>query len=140
MKKVLPGIGIFVALLIAIAVIAGKGEQQQTKISPAPPAAAPAKLPEKEGSYNQYRYWVGGPKDNKYAVTFQPFLERNDATVMGALRAVTTTAYGQDVLGETVPALDGTGAIVYDTPAGRYTFLITKEDTGQVNGASFRKE
>jgi hypothetical protein len=129
----------FIALLIAVALIAGGGEQQ-TKSSPPPPTAAPAKHPEKEGSYNQYRYWVGGPKENNYAVTFQPFLERNDATVMGALRAAATTAYGQDVLGETAPSLDSTDAIVYSTPSGRYAFLITKEDTGLVNGASFWKE
>ena len=51
MKKALIGIGIFVALIIAVAAIAG-GEQQ-TKTSPTPPAVGLA-----DGSDP---VWMGGP-------------------------------------------------------------------------------
>lgn len=97
------------------------------------------------GAYEQYTYDIIGKENEKEkVVTFQPFLSRNDSVVLGAIHKVTSQVFGSDVIGDIKPTLKelsgGANAIFFDTPSGKYYYLLSKEDTGEVHGFSFWKE
>lgn len=97
------------------------------------------------GMYEQYNYIIIGKENEKEKVaTFQPFLSRNDSVVLGAIHKVTSQVFGNDILGDVKPTLEelssGANAIFFDTPSGKYYYLLSKEDTGEVNGFSFWKK
>jgi hypothetical protein len=52
-------------------------------------------LKERQGAHQSYKYSVlYEDSDKRYAATFTPFLPRDDATVVGAMRELVNTTYG----------------------------------------------
>jgi hypothetical protein len=70
-------------------------------------------------------------------VTFQPFLPRNDAIVVGAMRHV-ARALADTNIDKADPWLED-GLINFHTGVRRVSFLIVKEDTGEIHSFKMQK-
>jgi hypothetical protein len=110
---------------------------------PAKPQASAAQtaIPEKQGTYDKYKYWVG-TKDGVNAALFDPFLPHDDTVLVGAIKSIATTAYGSDVIGSAQPTVESCAdgnCIVFRTDSGSYAFFPVKEDTGEIHSIKFYK-
>lgn len=105
-------------------------------------AATQSAIPEKQGAYDKYKYYVG-TKDGVNAALFDPFLPRDDTVLVGAIKSIATTAYGSNVIGSAQPTVgsckDGS-CIVFATDTGSYAFFPVKEDTGEIHSIKFYKQ
>ena len=101
-------------------------------------APPPKKTTQRKGTYGRYSYTyvrVG----SRYAVTFRPFLPRDDSVVIGAMLELINSVYGKHLVTNLTPDLvprEGTNAIRFKGKKHDYLFLLLKEDTGEVH--SFR--
>lgn len=102
-----------------------------------------ASLFEKEGQgqYLSYKYFYAKEGD-QMAVHFSPFLPRNDATVIGAMKDVISTIYGERVVDATPSIVTRRGTNLIKLKGDRYSylFLLIKEDTGEVHSFGIIKE
>lgn len=93
------------------------------------------------GKYLDYDYDVLYKKeDGRYAVTFNPFLPRNDTVVIGAIIEVINKTYGKNTVTDLEPkivAREGKNLIMFKGTQGDYYFLLIKEDTGEVHSMAY---
>ena len=108
-------------------------------VTPASPRTPPTSLgtPGGQGSFGGHRYsysLVGGTS----TATFSPFLPRDDATVLGAIRDVVSRVYGE-ALGPT-PAQASGQALLFRSERTTYRVILVKEDTGEVHSFFISRE
>lgn len=75
--------------------------------------------------------------DEAAVATFTPLLARDDRIVVGAIRAVVSSAFGVDI-SQSPPVLQGR-EITFKTGSATYYAMVVKEDTGQVHSVRVRR-
>jgi uncharacterized protein YgiM (DUF1202 family) len=90
---------------------------------------------EGRSKYLNYNYfWC--KSEGKVAVTFSPFLPRDDTVVIGAMLDVIGKVYGKHRVTDLNPKVvsrGGTNVVLFSGITEDYLFLIFKEDTGEVH-------
>jgi len=102
----------------------------------------------KQGTFNDqnnvnYSYQIVTDNKGKYAALFQPFLPRDDDTVVLAMLELLKVTYGDDTRIGPTPKLverDSKNYITFTGTNSVYHMLIIKEDTGETNSVSYWKE
>jgi len=90
------------------------------------------------GSYSNFSFTYQ-KQNNKVGVTFSPMLPRNDEIVIGAMKAVVKTVFGEEIAASSQPHLvdrGGVNIIVLSGDGTDYLFLLIKEDTGEIHSFS----
>ena len=97
---------------------------------------------EGKGKYGRHTYTYLRDGD-RYAVTFRPFLPRDDGIVIGAMLEVINNVYGKhlgvDLTPELVPR-EGANLVRFKGKKHYYYFLLIKEDTGEVHSFMMWRE
>ena len=97
-----------------------------------------------QGVYMDYNYTILYQQGtSKYVATFQPFLPRNDAIVIGAMIELINQAYGKHTGKNLLPqpvSRNGVNLLVFEGIDKNYYFLLIKEDTGEIHSMSFWSE
>jgi len=88
-------------------------------------------------TYLKYKYtFLLNENTEQYAITFKPFLPRNDTIVTGAMLDVINNIFGKHTVKNLQPKLitkNGVGIIQIDGINSNYYFMLVKEDTGEVH-------
>ncbi|MCC7178436.1 MAG: hypothetical protein IT177_08600 [Acidobacteria bacterium] len=133
MKKLL--VPLVVMAVVVPGVIAGiifyidHSQTRPTAARTPPPSAH-------QGAYGAFQFTYTSQGDSVVA-TFTPMLPADDATVLGAVRAVAGRAFGVD-LTNSATRLEGR-EIALSTPNGVFYAMLVKQDTGQVHSIRIRR-
>jgi hypothetical protein len=101
----------------------------------APSAVQPRAGTDSQGVFGPHRYFYT-KQDGIVAATFTPFLPRNDATVIGAIRSVVRSAYGANI-NAVSPVLAGQ-EIAFASPTTTYYVTLVKQTSGEVHSLTIR--
>ena len=92
------------------------------------------KMNEGDEYYLDY-YYHWKKMNGKYIALFNPFLPRDDATVIGAMLNMLNNIYGKNKLADLYPTIvnrNGVNVLKFRGISKDYLFLIMKEDSGEV--------
>jgi len=122
-------------------------ENKKKQKSQNPAQQKPSIIPEnkeqiKRGYFSDYEYTYS-EREGKIAVSFSPFLPRNDAIVTGAMLDVINTVYGKHLISDLTPRFvnrGGTNLIQFSGINHYFYFLLIKQDTGEIHSFSLWRE
>jgi hypothetical protein len=139
MKGFLKFFGIFFGgfVLVVLAIWALLGYWASLDSQPASTVSAVQSNPkaDNEGVFGSYRFTYTR-QSGVVAATFTPFLARDDATVVNAIRRVVRAAYGADITAVS-PVLAGQD-IAFAAPTATYYVTLIKQDSGEVHSFTIR--